>query len=77
VFIRQKKNKSGKISVQVILKSNGKFEVIHTVGCSSDATEVEKLSFKVKLWIDQKMGLQPIDLISANDRIALDFIQRS
>jgi transposase len=74
VFVRQKKNKSGKISIQVILKSYGKFEVIHTLGCSSDAREVESLVLKGKLWIDQKLGLQPIDLISANDRLALDFL---
>ena len=73
MFVRQKKNKSGKISIQVILKSYGKFEVI-TLGCSSDAREVESLVLKGKLWIDQKLGLQPIDLISANDRLALDFL---
>jgi hypothetical protein len=56
VFIRQKKNKSGKISVQVILKSKGKFEVIHTLGCTSVTEEVEKLIFQGREWIKQKKG---------------------
>ena len=74
MFIRQKRNKSGKISVQVILKSKGKFEVIHTLGCTSDLEEVEKLSLKGKHWIEQKMGVQSIDLVSANDQLVLNFL---
>ena len=74
MFIRQKKSKSGKISVQVILKSKGKFEVIHTLSCTSDLEEVEKLCLKGKHWIEQKMGVQHIDLVSANDRLVLNFL---
>lgn len=74
MFIRQKKNKSGKISVQVILKSRGKFEVIHTLGCTSDAEQVEKLILEGKNWIQQKKGLQALDLVSANDRLVLNFL---
>ena len=36
MFIRQKKNKSGVISIQVIDKSNGKYKLLKTIGSSSD-----------------------------------------
>ena len=57
MFIRKKKNKSDKISVQVILKSKGMFVVMHTLGCTSDLEEIEKLFLKGKHWIEQKMGV--------------------
>jgi transposase len=44
VFIRKKLNKSGVISVQVIDKSRGKYQLVKTVGSSSDPKQVEVLS---------------------------------
>jgi len=46
VFIRKKLNKSGVISVQVIDKSRGKYQLVKTVGSSSDPKQVEVLSAK-------------------------------
>ena len=43
VFVRRKLNKSGVISIQVILKQNGKQKLIKTIGSSSDPSEVERL----------------------------------
>lgn len=43
MFIRKKQNKSGSISVQIIQKINRNNKVIKTIGCSSDAGEIEKL----------------------------------
>jgi hypothetical protein len=36
MFIREKKNKSGTISIQIISKKNGKYKVIETIGCAKD-----------------------------------------
>ena len=74
MFIRKKKNKSGKISIHVIDKSTGKFEVINTIGCSSNLEEVEEFVLDGKEWINQKMGLQPIPLISGMDQIVVEFL---
>ena len=35
MFIREKKNKSGSVSVQIISKDNGKYQVVKTIGSSS------------------------------------------
>ncbi|VAX20954.1 Transposase [hydrothermal vent metagenome] len=61
MFVRKKKNKSGKISVQVIDKSSGKYKVIKTVGCSNNALEVEKLYHDAKLWIKEQLGDLELD----------------
>ncbi len=36
MFIREKKNKSGSVSVQIISKKRGKYRVIETIGCAKD-----------------------------------------
>jgi transposase len=46
MFVRKKKNKSGSISIQIIQKINRSNKVIKTIGCSSDANEIEKLYHK-------------------------------
>lgn len=43
MFIRQKKNQSGSISVQIISKETGKYKVIETIGCSKNDYEIEQL----------------------------------
>lgn len=48
MFIRQKKNKSGSISVQIISKSNGKYKVIKSLGSSSSPDEIVGLVLKAK-----------------------------
>jgi hypothetical protein len=51
VFVRQKPNKSGVVSVQIIDKSSGKYEVYRTVGSSSDKNTIATLVSKAKLEI--------------------------
>ena len=43
MYIRELKNRSGSISIQVISKSNGKYRVIKTIGCATTRHEVERL----------------------------------
>jgi len=43
MFIREKKNKSGTISIQIISKKNGKYKVIETIGCAKDEINKELL----------------------------------
>lgn len=64
MFIRKKPNKSGKISVQVIDKSTGKYKVIRSLGSSSDSTEVERLESLAKEFIKEKSGQIEIDFIN-------------
>lgn len=43
MFVRQKRNKSGIVSVQIIDKSSGKYKLFKTVGSSSDANVISQL----------------------------------
>lgn len=43
MFVRKKPNKSGVISVQIIDKSGGHYEVYRTIGSSSDGNEIAHL----------------------------------
>ena len=40
MFVREKKNTTGTISVQIIDKSRGKYRVIKTIGSSADQNQV-------------------------------------
>lgn len=61
MFIRKKKNKSGLISVQIIDKSSGKYQVLKTISSSSDANEVERLFNEAKQWMRDHSGQFEID----------------
>jgi transposase len=56
MYVRQKKNKSGVISVQVIDKSRGKYEVVKTIGSSQDPQEIIQLVNEGKIYISKYMG---------------------
>ncbi len=61
MFIRKKKNPSGKISVQVIDKSLGKYKVIKTIGCSQNSNEVKTLVEEAHQWIKNRQGILEFD----------------
>lgn len=56
MFVRKKVNASGVVSVQVIDKSKGRYQVIKTIGSSSAATEIESLYLAGKAWIESHLG---------------------
>lgn len=56
MYVRQKKNKSGVISVQIIDKSKGKYELVKTIGSSQEPQEVIQLVNEGKLYISKYMG---------------------
>jgi len=68
MFIRKKKNASGSISVQIISKSTGKYNVIRTIGCGQNEQEVEKLTYIAKQEIE-RLSNQPKLFVSENDTI--------
>lgn len=61
MYVRQKRNKSGKISIQVIDKSKGKYSVLKTIGCSDKSKEIAKFVLDAKSWIKNKTGRIEID----------------
>ncbi len=68
MFIRKLKNRSGRISVQVISKSRGKYKVVKTIGCSSNEQELQKLVYLGKQEIE-RMSAQSGLFISQSDTV--------
>ena len=56
VFIRQKKNKSGSISVQIISKVGGRYKVEKTVGSSDREDQIKNLVQKAELDVISMVG---------------------
>ena len=61
MFVRQKGNKNGLVSVQVIDKSRGKYRVIKTIGCSGNPQEVSALLAQAETWIKEQSGVVEFD----------------
>lgn len=54
MFVRKKPNKSGKVSVQVLLKSKSrKQQVVKTIGCSNNAEEIDRFVAEGRKYIEQ------------------------
>ena len=69
MFVRQKKNKSGVISVQVIDKSSGRYKVLKTIGSSDNPLEIKALVVKAKEFIKETTGAQEFDFSDSNQFI--------
>ena len=67
MFIRQKKNSTGSISVQVIDKSSGKYCVLKTIGSSSDKTVIQNLVAKARQYIYSLTKQTSIDFLLGDD----------
>jgi len=48
MFIRQKNNKSGTVSIQIIDKSRGRYKVVKTIGSSLDPLELDRFYAQAK-----------------------------
>ena len=58
MFVRKKPNKSGVVSIQIIDKSSGSYEVLRTVGSSSDPDTIDRLSRQAQREISEITGQQ-------------------
>jgi transposase len=67
MFVRQKKNKSGKVSVQVIDKSSGKYKLKKTIGSSSDSSEIESLLKQAERYIKECVGQGELNFTLGDD----------
>ena len=74
MFVRQKPNKSGSISVQVVDKSNG-YRVVKTVGSAREPEEVARLMELGELFIARRSGQYDLFPKSEHDNaVILDFV---
>ena len=68
MFVRKKKNRSGRTSIIVIDKSGGRFRELKTIGVSSDEKELAEFVKTGKRWIASYCGEQDIFSIAEQER---------
>jgi transposase len=69
MFVRQKKNHSGKISVQVIDKSRGRYSVKKTIGNSDDPQTILQLVKQAEIFISQYKAQSELNFVLGDDDI--------
>ena len=52
MFIREVKNRSGNVSIQVISKARGVYRVLKTIGCGTTRHEIDHLKLVARQEID-------------------------
>ena len=70
MFVRQRKNQSGSVSVQVIEKQGRKNVVVTTIGCSSLPHMIEHLVDEAHLFIARSQKQMSLDFEDAKRRMA-------
>ena len=75
MFIREKPNKSGLISIQIIDKSTGRYRVVKTVGSSKDPAKIKALLEEARHQMDALQGQTSLnfDVNKEQDLIELFF----
>lgn len=76
MFVREKKNKSGTVSIQIIDKSSGSYRVAKTVGSSSDPEELAYLRKKAYTIIPTLIGQTSIDFWSDSTKEFVGHLRR-
>lgn len=72
MYIRQKPNKSGKISIQIIDKSTGKYTVVKTVGSSDDPGRINFLLRQAQEYINGLTGQTSLQFEYQNEKDLID-----
>ena len=76
MFVREKKNKSGTVSIQIIDKSSGSYRVAKTVGSSSNPEEIAYLRKKAYMIIPTLIGQTSIDFWSDSTKEFIGNLRR-
>lgn len=74
MFIRENKNRSGSVSVQVVEKFKGRNKVLFTIGSGKTPQEIELLKVKAQDYIEKQKGLIPL-FVEREDLIIQSFVE--
>jgi transposase len=77
MYIRQKPNRSGKISIQIIDKSSGEYKVLKTIGSSDDPVRIKNLIQQAQEYINKLTGQIPLPLEYQKEKDLVDQIFES
>ena len=53
MFVREKKNKSGSVSIQIVSKESGTYKVVKSVGYATERPEIERLKVEAKRMLEE------------------------
>lgn len=67
MFIREVKNRSGSVSIQIISKHRGRYKVVKTVGCATQLHKIEELKIRARTEM-QELKQQPSLFVSEQDK---------
>ena len=70
MFVRKKKNKSGSVSVQILMKVGRKNKLLKTVGCAKTKREEDLLTLLANSEMNQIQGTQ--SLFEEHDDLVVD-----
>ena len=76
MFIRKKKNKSGSLSIQIIDKSSGTYEVVKTVGCAENKQQEKQLMQLAYELLDTFTNQHQLDFSFSEDDLFLKQLQQ-
>ncbi|WP_159991350.1 IS1634 family transposase [Pelistega ratti] len=74
MFIREKKNKSGSVSIQILSKENGRNVLLKTMGSATKRPEIEALKLQAQHYMDE-LKHQPSLLMTEQDEQIVKMIQ--
>jgi len=74
MFIRNKKNKSGTVSVQIISKIRGKYKVLKSIGCAKTQREEELLVMFANTELERLKGSQSL-FVEYEDLVIENFVK--
>lgn len=72
MYIRQKPNKSGLISVQIIDKSSGTYKVHKTIGSCKAGTQLQALLLQARAYLAELTGQSALDLEFSDEQTLID-----
>jgi len=72
MYVRKLKSKQGKIYVQVIDKSLGKYKILKNIGSSFNEKEVEKLVLEGKQWINNFTKQQELNFDNDKNKYSIE-----
>jgi hypothetical protein len=72
MFVRKKPNKSGVVSVQVISKVGGKYQVVKTIRSSKDEQEIGALATEAEQYISSLTKQSAINFEIEKERAVID-----
>lgn len=68
MFIREKKNRSGSVSIQIISKARGAYKVVKTIGCATEQHKIDMLKLQAQQQMAQ-LQQQPSLFQSDEDKL--------